>query len=161
MTTQPTDEKPKAKCPLRYCSFCGKDETEIFKLIAGPTCFVCDECVSLCAALIQQCDNTFFHKIRREFNGAKSMNKPIETIDAPDEFWELMAQEEIYRHLGGAIVNKDADMSANLSERAYAFMEKSRAASTVAWKMIHEARPELDGKQMTASPAMRKVMVFA
>ena len=32
----------------RYCSFCGKSQHEVRKLIAGPTVFICDECVELC-----------------------------------------------------------------------------------------------------------------
>ena len=31
-----------------YCSFCGKSQHEVKKLIAGPTVFICDECVELC-----------------------------------------------------------------------------------------------------------------
>ena len=34
---------------LLYCSFCGKSQNEVRKLIAGPTVFICDECVELCA----------------------------------------------------------------------------------------------------------------
>jgi ATP-dependent Clp protease ATP-binding subunit ClpX len=33
---------------LLYCSFCGKSQHEVRKLIAGPSVFVCDECVELC-----------------------------------------------------------------------------------------------------------------
>ena len=39
------------KNPL-YCSFCGKSQHEVRKLIAGPTVFICDECVELCLSLI-------------------------------------------------------------------------------------------------------------
>ena len=34
-----------------YCSFCGKSQHEVKKLIAGPTVFICDECVELCMDL--------------------------------------------------------------------------------------------------------------
>ena len=36
-----------------YCSFCGKSQHEVRKLIAGPTVFICDECVELCNDIIQ------------------------------------------------------------------------------------------------------------
>ena len=36
-----------------YCSFCGKRDDEVFKLIAGPTVFICDECVDLCFEICQ------------------------------------------------------------------------------------------------------------
>ena len=35
-----------------YCSFCGKSQHEVRKLIAGPTVFICDECVNLCMDII-------------------------------------------------------------------------------------------------------------
>ena len=35
-----------------YCSFCGKSQHEVRKLIAGPTVFICDECVDVCVDII-------------------------------------------------------------------------------------------------------------
>ena len=43
---------------ILYCSFCGKSQHEVRKLIAGPTVFICDECVELCMDIIKE-DNTF------------------------------------------------------------------------------------------------------
>ena len=37
-----------------YCSFCGKSQHEVRKLIAGPTVFICDECVELCNDIIKE-----------------------------------------------------------------------------------------------------------
>src|SRR5215470_912133 len=42
--------KPKALC----CSFCGKSQHEVCKLIAGPTIFICDGCVELCVNIIHE-----------------------------------------------------------------------------------------------------------
>ena len=39
---------------LLYCSFCGKCQTEIEKLIAGPSVFICNECVDLCNGIISE-----------------------------------------------------------------------------------------------------------
>lgn len=39
---------------LLYCSFCGKSQHEVRKLIAGPSVFICDECVDLCNDIIQE-----------------------------------------------------------------------------------------------------------
>jgi len=36
-----------------YCSFCGKSQTEVAKLIAGPTVYICNECVSICNEIIE------------------------------------------------------------------------------------------------------------
>ena len=39
---------------LLYCSFCGKSQHEVKKLIAGPSVYVCDECVELCNDIISE-----------------------------------------------------------------------------------------------------------
>ncbi|MCN4143668.1 MAG: ATP-dependent Clp protease ATP-binding subunit ClpX [Thiohalomonas sp.] len=48
--TQNKDENGK----LLYCSFCGKSQNEVRKLIAGPSVFICDECVELCSDIIRE-----------------------------------------------------------------------------------------------------------
>jgi ATP-dependent Clp protease ATP-binding subunit ClpX len=50
MTADSTNEDGK----LLYCSFCGKSQNEVRKLIAGPSVFICDECVDLCTDIIRE-----------------------------------------------------------------------------------------------------------
>lgn len=55
MTSVPTEATPALKAQHKntlYCSFCGKSQYEVDKLIAGPTVFICDECVVLCMDII-------------------------------------------------------------------------------------------------------------
>jgi ATP-dependent Clp protease ATP-binding subunit ClpX len=47
-----------------YCSFCGKSQHEVRKLIAGPTVFICDECVELCMDIIREENKTSLVKNR-------------------------------------------------------------------------------------------------
>lgn len=47
-----------------YCSFCGKSQHEVRKLIAGPTVFICDECVELCMDIIREDHKTAISKSR-------------------------------------------------------------------------------------------------
>src|SRR5688572_16341290 len=42
------------KDKVLHCSFCGKSQTEVRKLIAGPSVYVCDECVALCNEIIHE-----------------------------------------------------------------------------------------------------------
>ena len=42
-----------AKAPL-YCSFCGKTNYEVLRLIAGPTVFICNECVQICVDILNE-----------------------------------------------------------------------------------------------------------
>ena len=48
-----------------YCSFCGKSQHEVRKLIAGPTVFICDECVELCNDIIREESKSALVKSRR------------------------------------------------------------------------------------------------
>ena len=47
---------------ILYCSFCGKSQHEVRKLIAGPTVFICDECVELCMDIIKEENKSSFTK---------------------------------------------------------------------------------------------------
>ncbi|MEN9945595.1 MAG: ATP-dependent Clp protease ATP-binding subunit ClpX, partial [Pseudomonadota bacterium] len=46
-------EKKGSSEKLLYCSFCGKSQNEVRKLIAGPSVFICDECIDLCNDIIR------------------------------------------------------------------------------------------------------------
>ncbi|HET7774330.1 MAG TPA: ClpX C4-type zinc finger protein, partial [Burkholderiaceae bacterium] len=46
-------EKKTSSEKLLYCSFCGKSQHEVKKLIAGPSVFICDECIDLCNEIIR------------------------------------------------------------------------------------------------------------
>ena len=48
-----SDTTPSTEKPL-YCSFCGKSQHEVKKLIAGPSVFICDECIDLCTDIITE-----------------------------------------------------------------------------------------------------------
>ncbi len=61
-----------------FCSFCGKSQHEVKKLIAGPTVFICDECVELCMDIIKEEVKT------TEGKGAKS------SVPAPKEIFEVL-----------------------------------------------------------------------
>ncbi|MEY4998944.1 MAG: ATP-dependent Clp protease ATP-binding subunit ClpA, partial [Pseudomonadota bacterium] len=61
-----------------YCSFCGKSQHEVRKLIAGPTVFICDECVDLCNDII-----------REETKGALTGRKDGE-VPTPQEICEVL-----------------------------------------------------------------------
>ena len=46
-------EKKGSTEKLLYCSFCGKSQHEVKKLIAGPSVFICDECIELCNDIVR------------------------------------------------------------------------------------------------------------
>ena len=47
------DKKGASSEKVLYCSFCGKSQHEVKKLIAGPSVFICDECIELCNDIIR------------------------------------------------------------------------------------------------------------
>jgi len=49
-----TDKRKESSGKLLYCSFCGKSQHEVSKLIAGPSVYICDECVELCNDIIRE-----------------------------------------------------------------------------------------------------------
>src|SRR5467141_3324692 len=59
MTIRTRIRKVASRLGLRttlYCSFCGKSQHEVAKLVAGPSVFICDECVAICTGVIQDSD---------------------------------------------------------------------------------------------------------
>ena len=61
-----------------YCSFCGKSQHEVRKLIAGPTVFICDECVELCMDIIREESKASLVKSRE---GVPTPNEILEVLD--------------------------------------------------------------------------------
>ncbi len=82
---------------LLYCSFCGKSQHEVRKLIAGPSVFICDECVELCNDIIRE-------EMQEGVGDATSkLPKPREIKESLDEF--VIGQEYAKRVLSVAVYN--------------------------------------------------------
>jgi ATP-dependent Clp protease ATP-binding subunit ClpX len=92
--TKPTSRDTKN---TRYCSFCGKSEHEVRKLIAGPTVFICDECVVLCMDIIRAADKG---TLARE---GDDIAAPSEIAKVLDDY--VIGQEKAKRVLSVAVHN--------------------------------------------------------
>ena len=66
---------------LLYCSFCGKSQHEVRKLIAGPSVFICDECIDLCNDII-----------REEMQGDEATKLVKSTLPVPREICQILDQ---------------------------------------------------------------------
>jgi ATP-dependent Clp protease ATP-binding subunit ClpX len=91
--TKPTGD---AKNTL-YCSFCGKSQHEVRKLIAGPTVFICDECVELCTDIIREEHKSSLVKSRA------GVPTPLEIKGVLDDY--VIGQEQAKRVLSVAVHN--------------------------------------------------------
>ena len=82
---------------LLYCSFCGKSQHEVRKLIAGPSVFICDECVELCNDIIRE-------EMQEGLGEATSrLPKPREINDSLDQY--VIGQEKAKKVLSVAVYN--------------------------------------------------------
>ena len=93
-------EKQGGSEKLLYCSFCGKSQHEVKKLIAGESVFICDECINLCNDIIRD-------EAEDEQDNAKAARKDLPT---PKEIKALLdqyviGQETAKRSLSVAVYN--------------------------------------------------------
>jgi ATP-dependent Clp protease ATP-binding subunit ClpX len=91
MTTKKTGD-----AEVLRCSFCNKDQNDVRKLIAGPTVFICDECVEVCNDIIAD-DNKFDRGTR------SSLPMPVDIKKFLDEY--VIGQEQTKKKLAVAVYN--------------------------------------------------------
>ncbi|MCU0929129.1 MAG: AAA family ATPase, partial [Burkholderiaceae bacterium] len=94
------EKKGSSSEKVLYCSFCGKSQHEVKKLIAGPSVFICDECIELCNDIIRD-------EVPADGGGAKASRSDLPT---PNEIKALLdqyviGQEPAKRILSVAVYN--------------------------------------------------------
>ncbi len=90
-----------------FCSFCGKNQKEVTKLIAGPAVYICDECIQLCSEIIEE-------ETEKEAGELDNLMLPKEIKGKLDEY--VIEQELAKKILSVAVYNhyKRLDSSVNL-----------------------------------------------
>lgn len=79
------------------CSFCGKTQEEVKKIVAGPGVYICNECIDLCKEII---DEEFYEEVVREFT---EVPKPAEILDVLNSY--VIGQDRAKRSLAVAVYN--------------------------------------------------------
>jgi len=91
------------------CSFCGKSQDEVKKLIAGPSVYICDECVSLCNEIIQE-----EYEQEKKTKKRDHLPKPQEIKNSLDQY--VIQQERAKKVLSVAVHNHYQRIGANYSD---------------------------------------------
>ena len=93
------------------CSFCGKSQNEVRKLIAGPTVYICDECIELCNDIIAE-----EWRQTEKSRELRSLPKPAEIKNVLDQY--VIGQERAKKILAVAVHNHYKRIEAGTRGRA-------------------------------------------
>ncbi len=97
-----------------YCSFCGKSQHEVRKLIAGPTVFICDECVELCMDIIREDNKTSLVKSSDGVPTPQEINKVLDDYVIGQSYAKRVLSVAVHNHykrLNHAGKNNDVELA--------------------------------------------------
>ena len=83
---------------ILYCSFCGKSQHEVRKLIAGPTVFICDECVELCMDIIKEESKESLVKHQEGVPSPKEICKVLDDYVIGQDYAKMVLSVAVHNH---------------------------------------------------------------
>lgn len=104
------------KTQVLHCSFCGKSQNEVRKLIAGPSVFVCNECVDLCNDIIRQEDLAQSIDTQSKLPSPQSIHQQLDDYVVGQSFAKKVLSVAVYNHYKRLNNRADKDSTIELGK---------------------------------------------
>jgi len=83
---------------LLFCSFCGKTQNEVKKLVAGPTAYICDECIELCRCIVEEDGKRDIRDVKENIPEPKDIKKFLDQYVVGQERSKKILSVAVYNH---------------------------------------------------------------
>ncbi len=83
---------------LLFCSFCGKTQNEVRKLVAGPTAYICDECIDLCRCIVEEDGNRDLKTAKEDIPEPKDVKKFLDQYVVGQDRTKKILSVAVYNH---------------------------------------------------------------
>ena len=93
-----------------FCSFCGKNQNEVRKLVAGPAAYICDECIELCRCIVEEeCEPTISEEFQKGIPEPRNIKKFLDQYVIGQERPKRVLSVAVYNHYRRLFSNVDLD----------------------------------------------------
>lgn len=93
-----------------FCSFCGKNQNEVRKLVAGPAAYICDECIELCRCIVEEeCEPTAGEELQKGIPDPRNIKKFLDQYVIGQERPKRVLSVAVYNHYRRLFSNVDLD----------------------------------------------------
>jgi ATP-dependent Clp protease ATP-binding subunit ClpX len=95
---------------ILFCSFCGKNQNEVRKLVAGPAAYICDECIELCRCIVEEeCESTATEELQKGIPDPRNIKKFLDQYVIGQERPKRVLAVAVYNHYRRLFSNVDLD----------------------------------------------------
>jgi ATP-dependent Clp protease ATP-binding subunit ClpX len=95
---------------ILFCSFCGKNQNEVRKLVAGPAAYICDECIELCRCIVEEeCEPTISEEFQKGTPEPRNIKKFLDQYVIGQERPKRVLSVAVYNHYRRLFSNVDLD----------------------------------------------------